>query len=93
MGREPARRFRAELVCFPLVAAVYAAHLFLSGDDTFYYDSSFYWQLGHSFERNGHFSLLASVGRVRARAARVRSDADQRLGSALISIRWMLLFA
>lgn len=51
-----------ELVCFPFVAAVYAAHLFLSGYDTFYYDGSFYWQLAHSFESNGHFSLLSYSG-------------------------------
>jgi hypothetical protein len=51
-----------ELVCFPLVAAIYAAHLFVSGYDRFYYDASLYWQLGHSFESNGHFSLLAYGG-------------------------------
>ncbi len=51
-------RFRVEIVCFPFVAAAYAAHLFLSGYDRFYYDSSVYWQLGHSFHHNGHFSLV-----------------------------------
>jgi hypothetical protein len=45
-------------MCFPLVAGVYAAHLFLSGYNSFYYDSDGYWRLGHSFVRNGHFSLL-----------------------------------
>jgi hypothetical protein len=53
------RRFRVEFVCFPLVAAVYAAHLFSSGYDTFYYDAAGYWARGQSFESNGHFSLLA----------------------------------
>ena len=51
-------RFRVEIVCFPFVVAAYAAHLFLSGYDRFYYDSSVYWQLGHSFHYNGHFSLV-----------------------------------
>jgi hypothetical protein len=55
---ERAARLRLELVCFPLVAAVYAAHLFASGYDRFYYDSEVYWQLGGRFEHNGHFSLL-----------------------------------
>lgn len=52
-------RFRVELGCFPLVAGVYVAHLFVSGYNRFYYDSAVYWQLGHSFEHNGHFSLTA----------------------------------
>jgi hypothetical protein len=52
-------RISLEPVCFLLVAGIYAAHLFLSGYDQFYYDSAVYWQLGNSFTSNGHFSLLA----------------------------------
>jgi hypothetical protein len=54
-----ARRLPFELVCFPIVSAVYGLHFLVSGYDRFYYDSEQYWQLGGAFERNGHFSLLA----------------------------------
>jgi hypothetical protein len=57
-----AARVPYEFVCFPLVAAVFAAHLFTSGYDRFYYDSSLYWELGKTFEHDGHFSLLAYSG-------------------------------
>lgn len=50
---------RVELVCFPLVAAVYLTHLLVSGYDRFYYDAGHYWQLAGRFEVNGHYSLLA----------------------------------
>jgi hypothetical protein len=53
------RRIPVELTCFPIVAAVYALHLFITGYDRFYYDSGVYWQLGHAFEHEGHFSLVA----------------------------------
>jgi hypothetical protein len=56
------QRLRAvpqEPMCFVLVVAIYAAHLFASGYGQFYYDSGVYWQLGDSFEHNGHFSLLS----------------------------------
>lgn len=59
LAQEDESRFRVELVCIPIVATAYAAHLFLRGYKTFYYDSYLYWQLGHSFEHNGHFSLVA----------------------------------
>src|SRR2546430_2039338 len=52
-------RARLELVCFPLVFGVYLLHLFLTGYDRFYYDAQDYWNQGQSFERNGHFSLVA----------------------------------
>ena len=58
-GGRLAERYRVELVCFPLVAAVYALLLFGWGYNTFYYDSALYWQLGHSFEHDGHFSRVA----------------------------------
>ena len=59
IGLKAWARFRPEAACFAVVAGVYLLHLFLSGYDRFYYDSSVYWQLGDRFEENGHFSLLA----------------------------------
>jgi hypothetical protein len=56
---EQIRRVPLEPVCFALVAGIYAAHLFLSGYDRFYWDSSEYWDLGKLFGTDGHFSLLS----------------------------------
>ena len=53
------KRIPAEPACFCLVAVVYLVHLFASGYDTFYYDSSEYWQAGRLFNDGGGFSLLA----------------------------------
>ena len=56
---ELARRFRLELICFPLVTAVYALHFGVSGYSRFYYDSDEFWRIGDTFDHNGHFSLLS----------------------------------
>jgi hypothetical protein len=48
-----------EVICFGLVASLYALHLFIAGDDTFHYDSSVYWKLGESFASGGHFSFFS----------------------------------
>jgi hypothetical protein len=54
-----ARRFRLELICFPLVAGIYGLHFALSGYDRFYYDSAEFWRIAGTFKHDGHFSLLA----------------------------------
>lgn len=56
---ERLRRIPFEFFCFPLVAGVYAVHLFLSGYDQFYYDALRYWEAGQLFDVGGHFSLLS----------------------------------
>ncbi len=65
-GFDPSRisihRRAQEALLFAAVAGVYLLHLFLAGYDRFYYDASLYWQLGDSFEQNGHFSLVAYSG-------------------------------
>jgi hypothetical protein len=53
------RRIPAELACFGLVALVYLVHLFIAGDDRFYFDSFRYWEVSKLFGKNGGFSLLA----------------------------------
>lgn len=53
------RRLSAEPVCFGLVTLVYLLHLFIAGDDRFYFDSFRYWEVGKLFGQNGGFSLLA----------------------------------
>jgi len=72
-----------DLVCFPLVFAVYAAHLFMSGYDRFYYDASLYWQLGQSFVSNGHFSLVAYSDQYHGYSAPLLYHVVQVVGSAL----------
>ena len=41
------------------IAAVYALYLLTSEYQNLFYDAEMYWQLGHRFYQNGHFSLLA----------------------------------
>lgn len=41
------------------IAAVYALYLLTSEYHNLFYDAEMYWQLGHRFYQNGHFSLLA----------------------------------
>ena len=41
------------------IAAVYALYLLTSEYQNLFYDAEMYWQLGHRFFQNGHFSLLA----------------------------------
>jgi hypothetical protein len=60
--RGAARQLEVEVACFALVTGVYLLHLFVSGYDRFYYDAQFYWNLGQSFEHNGHFSLVSYGG-------------------------------
>jgi hypothetical protein len=57
--RERARHIPFELLCFPIVAGVYAVHLFVSGYDQFYYDAARYWEAAKLFDTGGRFSLLA----------------------------------
>ena len=41
------------------IGAVYALYLLTSEYHNLYYDAELYWQSGHRFYHNGHFSLLA----------------------------------
>lgn len=41
------------------ITAVYALYLLTSEYHNLYYDAEMYWQLGHRFFQQGHFSLLA----------------------------------
>jgi hypothetical protein len=51
-------RARPALALFPLVFAAYVFHFLLDGYHRFYHDSSLYWELGRTFERDGDFSLF-----------------------------------
>jgi hypothetical protein len=52
-------RFPAELASFVAVTLLYLVHLFVAGDDQFYYDSFRYWEVSRLFDQDGGFSLLA----------------------------------
>ena len=41
------------------ITVVYALYLLTSEYQNLFYDAEMYWQLGHRFYQNGHFSLLA----------------------------------
>ena len=53
------RRIPGEPACFAVVALAYLVHLFVAGEDRFYYDSFRYWEISKLFDQNGDFSLLA----------------------------------
>ena len=55
----PAPAWRQEAELATAIAVVYCLYLFSSEYHNLYYDAEDYWQLGHRFYHNGHFSLLA----------------------------------
>ncbi|WP_046242560.1 hypothetical protein [Hymenobacter terrenus] len=54
-----ARGWRHEALVVAIIAGVYAIYLLTSDYQNLYYDAEDYWQLGHRFYQDGHFSLLA----------------------------------
>ena len=53
------RGWRLDAAVAMLIAGAYALYLPFSEYQNLYYDAENYWQLGHRFYQNGHFSLLA----------------------------------